>query len=256
MYILRSMVSHRHINVPEDAVARIRSARSVAVLTGAGVSAESGIPTFRGPEGVWRTVDPEEVATPEAFERDPVRVWRWHREMRQLVLRTLPNPAHRALAELERAYEEFTIITQNVDGLHQRAGSRKVVEVHGNILRDRCSKCGKVEDSGFWELDVPPKCECGGVFRPDVVWFGEPLPREAWEEAERVARGCDVFLLVGTSASVYPAALLPRMAKEAGAYLVEVNLGPTDATVFVDRSVFGRAGEVVPALVEAVLEGT
>ncbi|HID10492.1 MAG TPA: NAD-dependent deacylase [Candidatus Latescibacteria bacterium] len=244
------------MKVSEEIVVRIRCARSVAVLTGAGISAESDIPTFRGPKGIWREVDPEEVATPEAFRRDPVRVWRWHREMRRLVLRARPNPAHRALAELERACEEFTLITQNVDGLHWRAGSTRVVEVHGNILRDRCSRCGKVlEEPRFWELDAPPRCRCGGLFRPDVVWFGEPLPREAWEEAERAAEQCEAFLSVGTSASVYPAALLPRMAKEAGAYVVEVNLGPTDATGFVDRSLFGRAGEVMPALVEALLEG-
>lgn len=243
------------MKVPEEVVAALRSAGSVTVLTGAGISAESGIPTFRGPDGVWREVDPEDVATPEAFLRDPLGVWRWHKKMRKLVLSAEPNPAHRALARMEGMYGNFTLVTQNVDGLHRRAGSRNVVEVHGNILRDRCQDCGKVvEEPEFWEMDSPPRCSCGGLFRPDVVWFGEPLPKEAWEEAEGASKRCDLFLLVGTSASVYPAALLPQVAKSSGAYLIEVNVGPSEASPLVDSSIFGRAGEVLPSLLRA-LEG-
>ncbi|HHS97045.1 MAG TPA: NAD-dependent deacylase [Chloroflexi bacterium] len=221
--------------------------RSVVALTGAGVSAESGVPTFRGPEGLWRSFRPSELATPEAFRRDPALVWEWYDWRRQQIAACQPNPAHQVLAEMERAIPDFTLITQNVDGLHQAAGSRKVLELHGNIWRVRCTACGwKGEDRRVPLPEIPPRCRCGGLLRPDVIWFGEALPSKVLEAAWTAASRCQVMLVIGTSAVVQPAASLPIVAKRNGAYLIEVNPAETPITPFADEHLRGPAGKVLP----------
>ncbi len=228
----------------------LREASSVAVLTGAGISAESGIPTFRGAGGLWRQFRAEELATPQAFARDPRLAWEWYDWRRGLIAQAEPNPAHRALAELERRVPRFTLITQNVDGLHDRAGSRNLLKVHGDIWELRCVACGRQRRDDRVPLpELPPRCECGGIERPGVVWFGEPLPSEVWDRAERAARQAQVFVIAGTSAVVYPAAGLAPLARRAGAKLIEVNLEETPFSEEVDCSLRGRAGELLPQLI-------
>ncbi len=221
----------------------------MVALTGAGVSAESGVPTFRGAGGLWRNFRPEDLATPQAFARDPKLVWEWYQWRRQRIAEAQPNPAHLALAELEKRTPGFWLVTQNVDGLHDRAGSRRVLKVHGDIWMVRCERCRKErrdETLSFEEL--PPKCSCGGLLRPGVVWFGEALPEDVWDQAMRACRGCDVLLVVGTSAVVHPAASLIPMAKSGGARIVEVNLEETPYSASVDVTLRGKAGEILPQL--------
>lgn len=230
----------------------LRAARRVAVLTGAGISAESGIPTFRGQGGLWRQYRPEDLATPEAFDADPKLVWEWYNWRRSLIAKAQPNPGHRALAQLEERVPEFCLITQNVDGLHERAGSRMVVRLHGDIWTLRCTHCGlscKNEDPELGEL--PPRCACGGLQRPGVVWFGENLPAECWQRAEKASRAAEVFLVVGTSAVVMPAAGLAAVAKNAGARVIEVNADDTPLSGWVDASLRGPAGKILPELLAA-----
>ncbi len=228
---------------------RLAGARSVVVLTGAGVSAESGVPTFRGADGLWRQYRAEDLATPEAFSRDPKLVWEWYDWRRQLIAKCQPNPAHYAVAFLERQAQKLLLITQNVDGLHRLAGSVRMVELHGNLWRVRCLQDGRLTENLDVPLDpIPPRCECGGLFRPDVVWFGEALPSEALQQAFEAAESCDVFLVVGTSAVVQPAASLPMVARNKGAYVVEVNLEPTPLTPIAHESHHGKAGEILPKL--------
>jgi NAD-dependent deacetylase len=239
-----------HNAVPSDTLlTRLKAAHSVCVLTGAGVSAESGIPTFRGQGGLWKEFRPEELATPEAFERNPHLVWEWYMWRRGLVSQALPNPGHLALAALESHVAEFTLVTQNVDGLHQRAGSRNLVEIHGNITRSRCHSCGAPSGSAAPDPDGQlPACGCGGLIRPDVVWFGELLPQQALQQAGNAVQGSDVFLSVGTSSAVYPAAGLADMAKGAGAYLVEVNPEKTAMSGLFDEILRGPSGVILPLL--------
>jgi len=240
---------------PVQLVAALRAARRVAVLTGAGVSAESGVPTFRDAQtGLWAEFDPLELATPAAFARNPRRVWDWYAMRRDMVGRVAPNPAHVALADLEKRIPEFLLVTQNVDGLHQRAGSRRVVELHGNITRVRCSREGTpVFRWSDDDVDAPPRCaSCGAFLRPDVVWFEEMLPADALGAAEDAASRCDVLLVVGTSAEVYPAAALPILARRRGALVVEVNTETTPLSAQADYALRGPAGVVLPALVAAV----
>ena len=225
-------------------------ARSVCVLTGAGISAESGVPTFRGEEGLWKKFRPEELANFDAFMRNPDLVWEWYSYRRRLVRDVYPNPAHLALVELERRMKEFTLVTQNVDNLHKRAGSRKVVELHGNIERSYCVECGR--DAADFDVDIEkgvPRCvSCGGLVRPGVVWFGEMLPAEAFAQAERASRKCDVFFSIGTSSVVYPAASLPLTALEHGAYVVEINRERTELSSRAHEVLLGKAGEILPDL--------
>ncbi|HSD51347.1 MAG TPA: NAD-dependent deacylase [Candidatus Methylomirabilis sp.] len=231
--------------------ARLASAQSVVVLTGAGVSAESGVPTFRGADGLWRQHRAEDLATPEAFARDPKLVWEWYDWRRQLVAKCQPNPAHHAIASLERQAQKFLLITQNVDGLHRLAGSVRMVELHGNLWRVRCLQDGSITERLDVPLEtMPPRCECGGLLRPGVVWFGEALPPEALHTALEAAESCEIFLIVGTSAVVQPAASLPRIARNKGAYVVEVNLEPTPLTPIAHESHHGKAGEILPKLLE------
>jgi NAD-dependent deacetylase len=228
---------------------RIADASSMAVLTGAGVSAESGVPTFRGADGLWRRHRAEDLATPEAFARDPALVWEWYDWRRQLIAGCRPNPAHTAIAALEGRVPDFLLITQNVDGLHRRAGSRRLIELHGNLWRVRCPADGIVVENLEVPLAaLPPRCACGAILRPDVVWFGEALPTDAIQRAYHAAESCDLMLVVGTSALVQPAATLPMIAKAHGAYLVEVNLEPTPLSAAADESYHGRAGEILPRL--------
>ncbi len=229
----------------------LAGSRCAAILTGAGVSAESGVPTFRDAQtGLWARFDPLQLATPEAFENDPKLVWDWYAWRRELVAQAEPNPAHYALVDIERRIADCIVVTQNVDGLHRRAGSRKVVELHGNIGRVRCSREGTVADR--WdrvEGGIPRCTDCGALLRPDVVWFGETLPPAALNAAEALARRCDLMLVVGTSAEVYPAAALPTVARASGAIVVEINPVVTTLTASVDYSLRGPAGIVLPALV-------
>jgi NAD-dependent protein deacetylase/lipoamidase len=249
-------------------------ARRVAALTGAGLSQESGVPVFRGPGGLWRNFRPEELATPEAFRRDPKLVWEWYDWRRSVIARAEPNRAHRALAELERAKPEFCLITQNVDGLEERAGSRRVIRLHGDIWRLRCTACGQEETNREVPLEpLPPRCRCdgpglpsrasardsqqqkperGGLMRPGVVWFGEALPEEALEQAFRAARDAEVFLVVGTSAVVYPAAALPKVAWEQGARVIEVNPEATALSGLAQISLRGPAAELLPELIRGL----
>jgi NAD-dependent deacetylase len=225
-------------------------ASSVAVLTGAGISAESGIPTFRGPGGLWREYRAEDLATPEAFARDPKLLWEWYDWRRGIISQTQPNAGHTALVEIEKRAKNFTLITQNVDGLHDLAGSRNVLKVHGDIWTVRCSVCARErQDRRLSIPDLPPRCVCGALERPGVVWFGEALPQDVWRCAEEAARQASVFLVVGTSAIVYPAAGLVNVARSAGARVVEINVAETPVSGIVDASLRGPAAEILPQLV-------
>ena len=247
------------MSLPSDLLDRLTQAEHVAVLTGAGISAESGIPTFRDPGGIWEEFEPQELANVEAFLDNPELVQGWYRHRRQLVEEAEPNAGHRALVDLEAHVDQVTVITQNVDDLHNRAGSRRVLELHGNITHNYCMDCGRdaapeVVDTAIQD-GTPARCpECDGLIRPDVVWFGERLPPDAVEQADAAAHRADVFLSVGTSAVVFPAARYPVVAREQGAYVAEINPDTTGVTDAVDESIRGAAGEVLPALVEAVVE--
>jgi NAD-dependent deacetylase len=224
----------------------VAGAEHIAVLTGAGVSAESGIPTFRGPGGLWRGRDPMSLATPGAFAADPGLVWEFYNWRRDLVARVEPNAAHLALAEMARRVPRLTLITQNVDRLHQRAGSRDVVELHGNLCEVLCSVCRRRFDRTGEALPALPRCEaCGGLLRPAVVWFGEALPEDELARATVAVGAADVLLVVGTSAVVYPAAGLIALARGA---VIEVNLEPTAASAGVTIGLYGKAGEILPEL--------
>lgn len=228
----------------------------MSAFTGSGISAESGIPTFRGDGGFWEGFRAEDLATPEAFAGDPGRVWEWYHWRRRLVAEAEPSPGHTALADLERVLgESFTVITQNVDGLHQRAGSRNVVELHGSILESRCTECGRVEQIPDDAEGIIYCTACGGPARPGVVWFGEAMPPQPWRAAVEAASRASVFLVIGTSASVYPAAGLIDVALAAGAFTVEVNPEPTGASDRVHRVIRAGAGQVLPAAVREALGG-
>ena len=237
--------------IPGHLIATLKAAERIVVLTGAGVSKESGIPTFREAQtGLWAQYEPTELATPQAFLRNPQLVWEWYQWRRGLVGAAKPNAGHIALAEMEARIPDFTLITQNVDGLHRRAGSQNVIELHGNILRTKCFDEGVIVES--WEDSdaVPPYCpKCGGLLRPDVVWFGESLPPGALENAFEQSERADVFLAVGTSALVQPAASLPLYAQRGGALLVEINPDETPLTELATYHLAGAAGEILPALV-------
>ena len=238
------------MNFPSALIDAMRNARRVAALTGAGVSAESGVPTFRDAQtGLWANFKLEELATPEAFRRNPKLVWDWYAWRRAKVGSVQPNPGHHALVELERRVPEFTLATQNVDGLHQRAGSRNVIELHGNITRVKCFREGILVSEWNEQGEVPPRCSrCGDYLRPDVVWFNESLPEGAFETAEMKARECDVFLSIGTSSVVYPAAMLPEIALQSRATVIEINPDETPLTNLATFSLRGASGAVLPAL--------
>ena len=224
----------------------------MTVLSGAGISAESGVPTFRGAAGLWKQFRAEDLATPEAFRRDPLLCWEWYNWRRTVLSTVRPNLGHYALAELERRSPEFTLITQNVDGLHLEAGSERVLEIHGSIWSLRCTECKREWIDRRVPLERLPRCAtCNGLARPGVVWFGESLNLQTWAAAEQAASSSDLFLVVGTSAVVYPAAGLAPLARSAGAKVVEVNIEPTPMSGLVDCALTGRAGEILPELVAA-----
>jgi len=236
---------------PKELIQKLKSARSVLFFTGAGISAESGIDTFRGKGGLWNKMKPEELASIDGFMRNPNLVWEWYQYRRRIVRDTGPNPGHITIAEFQKYFDDVTVVTQNVDNLQHRAGSTNILEVHGNIERNFCMDCRTfygIED--FLDVEDAPKCsKCGGMIRPDVVWFGEMLPQDIFAEAERKANQSDICFIVGTSAVVYPAAYIPLSAKEGNSYLVEINIEPTEITNLVDCSLIGKSGEILPELI-------
>jgi NAD-dependent protein deacetylase/lipoamidase len=238
----------------ERAIGALARASRVCVLTGAGISAESGVPTFRTADGLWEQYRIEDVATPEAVARNPRMVWEFYEMRRATMASVHPNPGHEALAAMQRLHDVFTVVTQNIDGLHQKAGSERVLEVHGSLWRARCrAECGHVVDPFPHPAPaIPPPCPCGDILRPDVVLFGEMLPERPFGEAIHDAVHSDVALSVGTSSSVWPAAGIPLAAAERGAFTIEVNPEPTELTPRFDVSLRGAAGEVLPRLLAEV----
>jgi NAD-dependent deacetylase len=236
-----------------ELIEALRRAERVLISTGAGVSAESGLPTFRDPQqGLWAKYRPQDLATPEAFARDPETVWRWYQWRRRVHADVAPNPAHRAIAALQERLPGATLVTQNVDRLHEMAGSPSVIHLHGSVFRNKCADCGVAMPEVSSDLEMPPRCAaCGGLCRPDIVWFGEGLPQTEWRVAAKAAETAEVVLLVGTSATVYPAAELPVIAKRAGALVVQINPAPTPLDP-IAHNLRGAAGEVLPKLVEVV----
>jgi len=228
----------------------LKKTKRIAVLTGAGISAESGVPTFRGKDGLWKQYRAEELATPEAFSRHPEVVWEWYNWRRGLIAPVEPNPGHVTLAKWEKIFPQFALITQNIDGLHIKAGSTNILELHGNIWKMRCIKEETVTENNDFPLkDIPPRCpSCGALLRPHVVWFGESLDPAILNRAFALSSLCEVMMIVGTSAFVQPAASLPLYAAEVGAKLVEINTDSTPLTSYADFSLKGKAGEILPLI--------
>lgn len=244
------------MEIPKSLITKLKSAKSILFFTGAGISAESGIDTFRGKGGLWNKVSAQELASFDGFIKNPNLVWEWYQYRRKIVRATKPNAGHKAIVEFEDVFKEVTVVTQNVDNLHKRAGSTKILELHGNIERNFCMDCNTFYGvEKFLKVKEAPKCEeCGGMIRPDVVWFGETLPQKIFAEAERRAQESDICFIVGTSAVVYPAAYIPIAAKETGATLVEINIEPTEISHQVNYSLVGKAGEVLPQLISRSLK--
>ena len=235
---------------------KLRTAASVAVLTGAGISAESGLATFRDPDGLWQQFRPEELANVNAFLSNPSLVQLWYQSRRRASVEAEPNPGHLALVQLQQRWNSFTLITQNVDGLHKRAGSTNVIELHGSILRNYCIDCRREATLSLDASEISRCLVCGGLIRPDVVWFGEQLPPAAISRAYDAASSADAFLSIGTSAVVFPAADLPIAAKRNGSFVVEINTEETAISSMVDVSLRGQAGAVLPALLRTLDEVT
>jgi len=226
---------------------KLKNSKKIVFVTGAGISQESGIPTFRGKDGLWRKYDPMKLATIDAFYEDPKLVWEWYQDRRKNILKATPNPGHNAIAELEK-YKDVIVLTQNIDGLHQRAGSTNVLELHGSIIRIKCTVCdfqGEIKTS--FDM-LPPKCKCGNTLRPDVVWFGEALPQDVWQEAIVHANSCDIMIIAGTSLVVSPANTLPVYAKQNGATLIEVNPDETIMSSDMDLSLKTTSATGLPEL--------
>jgi NAD-dependent deacetylase len=237
----------------ERLIEQVKQSKKVAVLTGAGISAESGVPTFRGEEGLWKKFKPEELANFDAFMQNPKLVWEWYNYRKKLINEVQPNPGHVALAKMEQIVHEFTLITQNVDGLHWKAGNQHILELHGNIMRSRCIRCGMESDTTkIEEENELPKCTCGGMMRPDVVWFGEMLPQDVLVRSFQTAEQCDLFFSIGTSALVQPAASLPLSAKQSGAFVIEINVEPTVISSQIDETLIGPSGQILPKLLRRV----
>ena len=236
----------------EKIISLLNSVKCAGAVCGAGISQESGVPTFRGKDGLWRKYRAEELATFEAFSSNPNVVWEWYNYRKGLISGVEPNPGHYALYEMEKVFDEFFIITQNVDGLHRRVGSENVIEIHGNIMRSRCIKCNSccydvpIED----EVIELPRCVCGGLLRPDVVWFGEVIPEDLLLRSYELLTRCEILFVVGTSGYVHPAASFPSLAKGHGAYLVEVNVDETMISDIMDETLIGKSGEILPELVK------
>jgi NAD-dependent deacetylase len=239
----------------EEFLEKLGAAEKIVFFTGAGISAESGISTFRGDNGLWSKLKPEELASFDAFLRNPDIVWEWYQYRRKIIDESKPNAGHLAIAEMQNTFESVIVSTQNIDNLHRRAGNKIVYELHGNIERNYCLKCGKKYDShNFTYSGKVPICECGGMVRPDIVWFGEFLPESEFSASEKAASQCDIMFVVGTSAVVYPAAQIPMVARSAGAYVVEINIEETELSHRTNYSIFGKSGEILPAIAKAALE--
>ena len=233
----------------EEIKEKLKSAKKIVFVTGAGISQESGIPTFRGKDGFWRKYDPMKLATIDAFYEDPKLVWEWYEERRANILAAKPNPGHEAIAELEKL-AQVVVLTQNIDGLHQRAGSKNVLELHGSIIRIKCTVCDFQDEISSSFAQLPPKCKCGNILRPDVVWFGESLPQDVWSKAMMESNSCDVMIIAGTSLVVSPANTLPIYAKQNGALLIEVNPEHTVMSNDMDISIRDSSANILPRLVE------
>lgn len=233
----------------------LSSAKKIVFFTGAGISAESGIPTFRGKDGIWNKMKPEELANFNAFLRNPEIVWDWYQYRKKIVHQASPNAAHLTVSELQNYFDEVVVVTQNVDNFHHRAGSKIVYELHGNIEKNYCINCKKrYDDENFPAENKVPKCGCGGLIRPDIVWFGEFLPEEAYSLSETAAETCDLLFVVGTSAVVFPAANIPYIAKRNRKFLIEVNIEKTELSNIADLSLIGKAGEILPQILQLVKE--
>ncbi len=242
------------MQISDSLITKINNAKDILFFTGAGISAESGIPTFRGKDGIWNKLKPEELANFNAFLKNPDMVWEWYQYRRQIVEEKSPNPGHMTIVEFEKYFNSVAVVTQNVDSLHNRAGSKKVLELHGNIEKNYCIKCkSRYDNLIISENKTAPKCKkCGGLVRPDVVWFGEMLPQDVFNEAEKLAMRSDICFVIGTSAVVYPAANIPFVAKQYGSVLVEINITQTGLTNFCDYSIMGNSGEVLPLILEEI----
>jgi len=231
-----------------DTVAqKLKDSRKIVFVTGAGISQESGIPTFRGKDGYWRKYDPMKLASIDAFYDDPKLVWEWYEDRRKNILSVKPNEGHFAISQMEE-FKDVVILTQNIDGLHQRSGSTNVLELHGSIIRIKCTVCDFIDNITENFESLPPKCKCGSMLRPDVVWFGEPLPQNIWQSAIKEASVCDVMVIVGTSLVVSPANTLPVYAKQNGAILIEVNPEKTVMSNDMDLSIQATSAEVLPKI--------
>ena len=235
----------------EEISENFKNSKSIVFVTGAGISQESGIPTFRGKDGYWRKHDPMKLATIDAFYEDPHMVWEWYEDRRQNIRAAEPNPGHKAIAELEKFYK-VTVLTQNIDGLHQRAGSSRVLELHGSIVRIKCTVCDFQANITEDFEEIPPKCNCGNILRPDVVWFGESLPQDVWTNAMKEASLCDIMIIAGTSLVVSPANTLPAFAKQNNAILIEINPEETVMSNEMDISVRDTSSKILPQLIEFV----
>ena len=235
----------------ESVADKLQKAKKIVFVTGAGISQESGIPTFRGDDGLWRTYDPMQLATINAFNQNPKLVWEWYEDRRKNILAAKPNAGHVAISELAK-YKEVWVLTQNIDGLHQRAGSQNVLELHGSIITIKCTVCNFKDKITSNFSEMPPLCKCGNILRPDVVWFGEPLPQDVWGDAMTHSSLCDVMVVAGTSLSVSPANLLPIYAKQNGALMIEVNPEETLMSASMDLSVRSTSAKALPELVSIV----
>jgi NAD-dependent deacetylase len=241
------------MTIKKEFLDNLKEAKKIVFFTGAGISAESGISTFRGKDGIWNKMKPEELASFNAFMKNPDLVWEWYQHRRDIIHKTNPNKGHYAIAEMEK-YFDVTVVTQNIDNLHRRAGSTNVFELHGNIERNFCIDCKTYYE--LVELDssnkVPNCKKCGGLIRPDVVWFGEFLPQDQFSGGEKAAEWSDICFVVGTSAVVYPAAYIPMSAKRNGSYIVEINIEPTDLSSYADYSLYGKSGDILPEILAEI----
>lgn len=240
------------MNFDQSFLNQLKEAKRIVFFTGAGISAESGIPTFRGKDGIWNKLRPEELANFNAFMRNPQMVWEWYNHRKKIIHESKPNAGHLAIAEMQDLFEDVTVVTQNIDNLHRRAGSKKIFELHGNIERNFCINCRTFFNEELDFSEGVPKCKCGGLIRPDVVWFGEYLPEDQFSGGEKAALNCDLFFVVGTSAVVYPAAGLVYTAKRGGAFIAEVNLEETEVSSSCNASFYGEAGKILPDIVEQI----
>ena len=238
------------IQIDKSLIDSLRESKSIVFFTGAGISSESGIPTFRGKDGIWNKLRPEELANFHAFIKNPEMVWEWYNHRKKIIHDARPNAAHLAIAEMQNHFKNVTVVTQNIDNFHRRAGSNNIFELHGNIERNFCINCKKYYNEELNFSAGVPKCNCGGLIRPDVVWFGEYLPEDQFLGGEKAAINSDIFFVIGTSAVVYPAAGLVYTAKQSGATIVEVNIEETALSSIANYSFFGKAGEILPRILE------